>query len=451
MTVCAVVPAAGLGERMGADKALLDLAGATAIECVAAACRAAGLAEVLVVRRDGASPLPAAAGARVVTVRPGGEMADSLRAARTALPAGAAAVVVFPVDHALVQADTVLAVAALLGRPGCGVGLPLFRDRPGHPVALARAVFDEIAAPGATLRDVVRRDPSRTAVVPTANPWVLADLDRPEDLRAARCALHGEPWSTTAQMFLHRSRRAYRPEPLAEGQLERLVDAARHASTSSFIQAYAVVAVRDAAHRAEVAGLCGGQPHIAEAPVFLAVCADLHKLAAACARHGTVVQAQSLELFLQATVDAALLGQNLQLAAEAEGLGACMIGAARNHPIELAASLGLPPHAFVVFGMTVGVPADDPLPRGRMPLEGVLHFERYDRDAAARALALADEGMREWARRTNAERGGAQGRLVNEQRGWTDRMAQLWGERSSYVAARRALADELRRLGFGLQ
>jgi nitroreductase/CTP:molybdopterin cytidylyltransferase MocA len=449
--VAAIVPAAGLGERMGADKALLDLGGATAVERVVATCREAGVDDVQVVRRRGAAPLPAGLPARVVEVEPGGEMADSLRAANGTLGPEVRSVLVFPVDHALVAAETALALLALLDRPGCEVALPLFRGRPGHPVALSRAAFAAIEQPGAVLRDLVRRDPGRVRTIGSANPWVHADLDRPEDLRAAVCALHGEPWSTVAQMFRHRSHRSYKPDPVPQGQIERLVDAARHASTSSYIQAYSLIAVRDPARKSEVARLCGGQRHIVQAPVFCAICADLHKLAAACGRHGTAVQAQSLELFLQATVDAALLGQNLQLGAEAEGLGACMIGGARNHPMELAALLGLPDHAYVVFGMTIGVPADDPLPRGRMPLPGVLHWERYDTARTDQVLDGADEVMRQWARRANAERGGYGGRPVNETKGWTERMAVAWGAKSEYAAARRTLVDELRRLGFGLQ
>jgi nitroreductase len=236
-----------------------------------------------------------------------------------------------------------------------------------------------------------------------------------------------------------------------EAQLQRLVDAARHASTSSFLQAYAVVAVRDQAIKAECARLCAGQRHIVEAPVFFAICADLHKLAAACGRHGTNLQTQSFELFLQATVDAALFGQNLQLAAEAEGLGACMIGAARNHPIELAQTLGLPIHSYVVFGMTVGTAADDPVPRGRLPLQGVLHWDRYDPRRTDEVLDDADRAMQQWARTTNAERGGYQGRPVNESKGWAERMATLWGAGSEYAVARRELVTELRRLGFGLE
>ena len=447
----AIVPAAGLGERMGQDKALLRLAGRTAIERVVATCHAAGIADVLVVRRRDAEALPEGLAAKVVTSSGKGEMADSLRLAYMKLPREAQAVLVFPVDYALVEADTVLALRAALERDGCDVALPVYRDQPGHPVAMAREVFREIDRDGTTLRDVIRRDPARVVGVPSANPWVRCDLDTPEDLRAAVCALHGEPWSTVAQMFRHRSHRAYRPDPLPQGQIERLVDAARHASTSSYIQAYAVVAVRDPDVRKDCARLCGDQPHVAEAPVFFAVCADLHKLAAACGRHDTEVQHQSLELFLQATVDAALLGQNLQLAAEAEGLGACMIGGARNHPIELAERLGLPPHCFVVFGMTVGVPADDPARRGRMPLSGVLFWNRYDPSAVDGALDGADEAMRRWAKRVNAEQGGYGGRPVDETKGWTERMAKAWGADSRYAAARRTLADELRRLGFGLE
>lgn len=451
MATTAIVPAAGLGSRMGADKALLDLGGLTAIERIAAQCRAAGVDEVLVVRRHGADPLPAAAGVRVVEVPPGGEMADSLRAACLALGPAVERVVVFPVDHALVAADTVLGVLACLQRPGCGIALPLYRERPGHPIAMARHVFAEIERPGARLRDLVRADRARVVALPTGNPWVLADLDRPEDLRSARCALTAGPWSPVAQMFRHKSRRAYRPDPVPQEQIERLVDAARHASTSSLIQAYSVVAVRDPVQKGHCARLCSGQAHIGQAPVFFAICADLHKLALACGRHGTLLQSQSFEMFVQAIIDAALLGQNLQLALESEGLGACMIGAARNHPHELARVLGLPPHVFVLFGMTAGVPADDPVPRGRMPLGGVLHWERYDVGAADAALAGADASMREWAARANAEQGGYNGKPVSETKGWTDRIAAAWGQSSEYLAARRTLVDELRRLGFGFE
>jgi nitroreductase/CTP:molybdopterin cytidylyltransferase MocA len=447
-----------VGERLGADKALLDLGGRPAIVRLCEQCALAGVADVVVVRRSGAAALPALpAGVRTVEVDGRGEMKDSLLAALAALPAATDVVVVLPVDHALVTADTIAGVAAAAMQPGTGIALPLFRDKPGHPVALRCSVFAELRQSQVTsLRDVVRADAARVRALPSANPWVLADLDRPEDLRAARAALAAGPHCVIEQMFQHRTRRAFAPTPLADGQLERLVDAARHASTSSYIQAYAVVAVTDPERKAAAAKLCADQRHIHQAPVFLAVCADLHKLAVACSRNGETLQAQSFELFLQATIDAALLGQNLQLAAESEGLGACMIGAARNHPLELAALLALPPMAFVAFGLVLGHAVDDPVPRGRMPLSGILHQQTYDVAAAEAALDGADAVMRQWAKLTNAPGRQAPGQQrrglpVDETKGWADRMARLWGTQSSYVQARATLVAELRRLGFGLE
>ncbi len=446
----AIVPAAGLGERMGQDKALIELGGEAAIERVVATCRAAGVHDVMVVRREDAAPLPDGLDVQVVKTSGKGEMSDSLRIALLKLPRDAEAVAVFPVDHALVEADTLLALRAMLQRDGCSIALPLYRGRPGHPVVMERSVFNEIDLGDRTLRDVIRREPSRVEVIATANHWVRADLDRPEDLRAARCDLTGGPLGAVAQMFRHRSHRAYLSDAIPDPQIERLVDAARYASTSSFIQAYSVVAVRDGELKAECARLCADQRHIHEAPVFFAICADLHKIARACADHDKELRTDSFELFLQATVDAALLGQNLQLALEAEGLGACMIGAARNQPVELARALELPQSCFVVFGMTAGVPSDAPVPRGRMPLSGVLHWNRYDSSDVAAALRGADEGMRAWARRANAEQGGYNGRPVNEEKGWAERMARMWGGASAYAEARKVLLDELRQLGFAL-
>ncbi|MFK7738992.1 MAG: NTP transferase domain-containing protein [Planctomycetota bacterium] len=456
----AIVPAAGRGERMGQDKALLDLRGRTAIERVVTTCKAAGIETVLIVRRSDADPLPdsvvgnaevgvaAVPGVTVVTTGGKGEMADSLRMAYLKLPREAEAVVVFPVDYALVEADTVLALRATLQSSDVDIALPLYREHPGHPVALRRTAFAEIDRDNKTMRDVIRRDPERVRVVPTSNPWVSCDLDYPEDLRSARAALRSGPWTPVAQMFRHRSHRSYEPDALEDGQIERLVDAARHASTSSFIQAYSVVAVREAELKNECARLCGDQQHIVEAPVFFAVCADLHKLARACTAAEVELCSDSFELFLQATIDAALLGQNLQLAAESEGLGACMIGGARNHPLELAALLELPEHCYVVFGMSMGVPKDEPVPRGRMPLAGVLHWNRYDSSDVADVLRKADDGMRTWAARTNAEAGGYGGRPVSETKGWAERMARMWGGDSAYAEARKVLLDELRQRGF---
>jgi nitroreductase/CTP:molybdopterin cytidylyltransferase MocA len=433
---------------MGADKALLELDGEPAITRVVANCRGGGADAILVVRASDAAPLPADLRARVVTVLPEAEMIDSLRAGLRALPP-VDVVVVFPVDYALATGETIRAVLrALAAAPAPSFALPLFDERPGHPIAfhatLAGRIFDPTVA---ALRDVVRQGP--VVVARARDPWIARDLDTPHDLAAARARLRDTGRTAVELMRNHRSRRTFKPEPLDPAQLAALVDAARYASTSSFIQAYAAVAVTDPARKAEVARLCAGQEQILQAPVFLAICADLHKLHRSCARFGLSLDAAPLETFLQASVDAALFGQNLLLAAEAEGLGGCMIGAARNHPVALAELLGLPPHAFVVFGMTLGYPADDPVPRGRMPLAGVLFAERYDQAAAEAVLDGADAGMRAWAEACNV-RGGYQGKPVDAAKGWAERMAQQWSKEKARPSPRALLRQQLADLGFPL-
>jgi nitroreductase/CTP:molybdopterin cytidylyltransferase MocA len=451
--VCAVVLAAGAGRRMGQDKALLDLGGTTAIERVVADLELAGVDSVVVVRAAGAGPLPAGLAERAhVVLAHGSEMIASVRAGVAARPPAADGLLLLPVDHALAGHE---ALAALIARldPGHGrIVLPLHGGRPGHPIALAASLAAELDDPRVTtLRDVIRRDPGRVLAVPVASPWVVRDLDTPADLAAARAALRGPPADVLALMAAHRSRRAFAATPIEDAQLEALVDAARHASTSSMLQTYQVVAVRDAQRRAQVAALCAGQAHVREAPVFLAICADLHKLALACERHGVTLDASALELFVEATIDAALLGQNLLLAAESQGLGGCMIGAAREHPVQLARLLGLPRGCYVAFGLVLGHPADDPLPRPRLPLRAVLQRERHEAAALAGVLDEADAAARAWAQATNEQRGGFLGRRVDVTRGWSDRVARLWSHEHPQSKARRNLAAELRELGFGLQ
>ena len=55
--------------------------------------------------------------------------------------------------------------------------------------------------------------------------------------------------------FSHRSVRSYLPTPLAEGTLETLIGAAQSAASSSNLQLWSVVAVRDAERRAAFAEL----------------------------------------------------------------------------------------------------------------------------------------------------------------------------------------------------
>jgi len=198
---------------------------------------------------------------------------------------------------------------------------------------------------------------------------------------------------TLELVYRHGSVRKYKPDPLPVETLETIVSAAQRASTSSNLQVYSVVAVTDAADRARLAALCGNQEHIAQAPVFLAWCADLARLDRACELRSYTQVTAYVENFLVAAVDAAIAAQTAALAAEALGLGICYIGSIRNNTQAVIDLLGLPRLVFPITGMTVGWPAVTPLIRPRLPLQGVLHWGHYDRSAEDGVLAAYDQAM----------------------------------------------------------
>lgn len=185
----------------------------------------------------------------------------------------------------------------------------------------------------------------------------------------------------------HRSIRKFTDRTVDDQTLASIIAAAQCAATSHFVQAYTIIRVRDPQKREIIAQLAGPQAWVARAPVFLVFCADLNRLEAACDLHGAAMQKGWAEQFVTATVDAALLAQNVLLAAESLGMGGVFIGGIRNDPQTVCDLLEIPDQAYPVFGMCLGWPAHDPPPKPRLPVEAVLFTDRYpqayDRDMLA--------------------------------------------------------------------
>ena len=188
----------------------------------------------------------------------------------------------------------------------------------------------------------------------------------------------------------HRSVRKFTDREVDDHTLTAIIAAAQCAATSHFVQAYSVIRVRDMAKRQAISELAGPQVWVARAPVFLVFCADFNRLETACGMHGTAVDKGSAEQFVTATVDTALLAQNVLLAAESLGMGGVYIGGIRNDPQTVCDLLEIPDQAYPVFGMCLGWPAQDPPSKPRLPLEAVLFTDRYPQDHDADMLAAYD-------------------------------------------------------------
>lgn len=201
----------------------------------------------------------------------------------------------------------------------------------------------------------------------------------------------------------HRSIRKFQDREIPRPLLETLIRAGQCAATSNHIQAYTVIRVTDRDNRARMAELAGGQQHIVEAAEFLVFCADLKRPTEAAERAGAEVIRGMTEQLLVATIDTALMAQNVAVAAESVGLGLCYVGGIRNHPEAVADLLKLPEHVYPVFGMCIGYPAHDPDVKPRLPVEAILKEDRYT-DDREQVDAYDDEMHRYYGERTGGTR-----------------------------------------------
>ncbi|MEO0598429.1 MAG: NADPH-dependent oxidoreductase, partial [Chloroflexota bacterium] len=194
----------------------------------------------------------------------------------------------------------------------------------------------------------------------------------------------------------HVSIRKYNGERIPDEMLREILNASRRSPTSSNMQAYTYVIVRNPETKKKLAVLAGNQKHIETCDVFIACCADITRLEKACEMHGTTL-AKNTENLLVATVDAAIAGMSLATAAESFGLGHVMIGGMRNDPKGNAEALSLPDGVYVVYGMCLGFPDADDIPpqKPRLPEDLIIHYEQYDTSDPTEKLQAHDEELAE--------------------------------------------------------
>lgn len=207
--------------------------------------------------------------------------------------------------------------------------------------------------------------------------------------------VHSHP---VLDLYAHRRTiRKYKPEPLAGGDLERIIAAGQRAPSGGLVQIYSVVRVTDSELRDRLATLAGKQQHIRDAAEFFLFCLDVHRARRLLEHRGGTYAAGTRVALHYSTMDAMLLAANMATAAEALGYGTCFIGAVLDNLDRIARELQLPHGVLPVVGLTIGVPAEEPLPprKPRLPRHLVFHENVYrqptptDLEAAYQAMGDA--------------------------------------------------------------
>ena len=250
---------------------------------------------------------------------------------------------------------------------------------------------------------------------------------------------------TVAQILSHRTHRRYKPDPVPDDVLEIVLAAALSAPSKSDLQQVAIVLVKDRAKQATIGGWIPDMPWIATAPRFMVFCGDNRRMRRVAELRGRPFPNDTLDMFMNAAVDAGLVLQGFITAAAALRLGCCPISVVRNHVEKLAELLELPTGVFPVAGLCVGYPSQTGWSSMRLPPALTVHTNRYD-DHDLPAQLEAYDRRREARHATPRESQRYVDRYGHtEPHGWSEDKARQYS-----VPERHNFGPFVRRQGFAL-
>ncbi|HEY7230148.1 MAG TPA: nitroreductase family protein [Pseudolabrys sp.] len=199
------------------------------------------------------------------------------------------------------------------------------------------------------------------------------------------CGLDG-----LARIAAHRVHRRYLQRDVAPDLLRLLCACALSGPSKSDLQQGDILIVRNKSNRDAIADLLPEMPWVQESPVFLVFLANGRRLTEISRMRGKPFPNDHLDLFFNATVDAAIVMTTFLHAAEAAGLGCCPISVIRDHAKKISEMLDLPPKVIPVAGMCVGWPAEEGGITPRLPLDVTVHEEHFKDNGLAGQIDAYD-------------------------------------------------------------
>ena len=156
--------------------------------------------------------------------------------------------------------------------------------------------------------------------------------------------------------------RSYKPDPVEQEKLDRILEAARMAPTAANRQSFQLIVVHTANRQAELLRIYK-KSWFVEAPIVICGCG-------APAKNWVRKDGKNYN-----DVDVAIVMDHVIMAATAVGLGTCWIAAF--DPIAAKEVLALPEGVEPVAFTPLGYGADSPPPKKRKVLSEVVRYEKW--------------------------------------------------------------------------
>jgi FMN reductase (NADPH) len=172
------------------------------------------------------------------------------------------------------------------------------------------------------------------------------------------------------------------------------------------------------------------------APLLFTICVDSHRHEQIMARRDWQMGMNDLSLLFFGIQDAALMAENMVIAAESLGMGSCFLGFVPYRAETIIEEYKLPQRVFPLVQLAMGYPAEDPPTRPRYPLEFTLFEDEYpefSEELIDQAMAEMDQG---YLAQAYYRRAGYQIPLEGDRKetydfgnyGWTEHISRKTGQ-----------------------
>jgi nitroreductase len=172
------------------------------------------------------------------------------------------------------------------------------------------------------------------------------------------------------------------------------------------------------------------------APLWFTICVDMHRMDMIMAKRGWTVVANNLSILLLGIQDAALMAENMVIAAESLGMGSCFLGNTPSRADRIQKQFKLPKRVFPLVELVMGYPAEELPTRPRYPLEFTLFEDKYPDltdEMIEKAMKTMDEGYlaqgyyRKQRARIKLEVDKAE-TFTYDNYSWTEHISRKWGQ-----------------------
>lgn len=171
--------------------------------------------------------------------------------------------------------------------------------------------------------------------------------------------------------------RKYADVTIPKDAIIQMLNAAAQAPTTGGMQLYSVIITADEQTKKELAESHFNQPAATGAPVLLTFCADFNRFNKWCEASNAAPGFGNLQSFISALFDATIFAQQFCTIAELNGYGCCYLGTTTYNAPQIAKTLNLPTFVVPVLTLSVGI-SDDTSPKAeRIPIQGIVHNEKY--------------------------------------------------------------------------